>query len=174
MFQFRQAVQEDMDGVLALYDQVIERFQAQTGTMAWRKGVYPTRANFQQAIQAGALYLGELEGALAAGMIITQGTDKTYGDPPWQVDAPDEATAVIHTLGVSPSCTGRGLALEMLEGATRLAREKGWQALRLDVLEHNCPALRLYERAGYTYIATKQIWYESTGLANFLLYEYVI
>ena len=174
MFQFRQAVQEDMDGVLALYDQVIERFQAQTGTMAWRKGVYPTRANFQQAIQAGALYLGELEGALAAGMIITQGTDKTYGTPPWRVDAPDEETAVIHTLGVSPAFSGRGLALRMIEGAAALAREKGWKALRLDVLEDNVPAQRLYRRAGFVYIETKQIWYESTGLANFLLYEYAV
>ena len=163
-----------MPAVSALYDEIIDLFQSQTGTTAWRRGVYPTEADFQRAIREGTLYVGELDGNLAAGMIVSQGTDKTYGDPPWQVDAPDEATAVIHTLGVSPSCTGRGLALEMLEGATRLAREKGWQALRLDVLEHNCPALRLYERAGYTYIATKQIWYESTGLANFLLYEYVI
>ena len=172
--KFRQAVQEDMDGVLALYDQVIERFQAQTGTMAWRKGVYPTRANFQQAIQAGALYLGELEGALAAGMIITQGTDKTYGEPPWRVDAADEETAVIHTLGVSPALSGRGLALQMIEGAVALAREKGWRALRLDVLEDNVPAQRLYQRAGFVYIETKQIWYKSTGLASFLLYEYAV
>ena len=174
MFHFRQAVQEDMDGVLALYDQVIERFQAQTGTMAWRKGVYPTRANFQQAIQAGALYLGELEGALAAGMIITQGTDKTYGTPPWRVDAADEETAVIHTLGVSPNAGKRGVGLQMVEGAVALAREKGWKALRLDVLEGNDPAVRLYERAGFVYIETKQIWYESTGTANFLLYEYAV
>ena len=170
----RQAVPGDLPAVNALYDEIIDLFQSQTGTTAWRKGVYPTVADFQRAIREGTLYVGELDGSLAAGMIISQGTDKTYGDPPWQVDAPDEATAVIHTLGVSPSRTGRGLALEMLEGAARLAREKGWQALRLDVLEHNRPALRLYERAGYTYIATKQIWYESTGLANFLLYEYVI
>ena len=170
----RQAVPGDLPAGSALYDEIIDLFQSQTGTTAWRRGVYPTEADFQRAIREGTLYVGELDGNLAAGMIVSQGTDKTYGDPPWQVDAPDEATAVIHTLGVSPSCTGRGLALEMLEGATRLAREKGWQALRLDVLEHNCPALRLYERAGYTYIATKQIWYESTGLANFLLYEYVI
>ena len=170
----RQAVPGDLPAVSALYDEIIDLFQSQTGTTAWRRGVYPTEADFQRAIREGTLYVGELDGNLAAGMIVSQGTDKTYGDPPWQVDAPDEATAVIHTLGVSPSCSGRGLALEMLEGATRLAREKGWQALRLDVLEHNCPALRLYERAGYTYIATKQIWYESTGLANFLLYEYVI
>ena len=174
MFHFRQAVQEDMDGVLALYDQVIERFQAQTGTMAWQKGVYPTRANFQQAIQAGALYLGELEGRLAAGMVVTQGTDKTYGNPPWRVDAPDLETAVIHTLGVSPDFAGQGLGLDMMRQGAELAREKGWRALRLDVLEDNAPAQRFYERAGFVYIQTKQIWYESTGLASFLLYEYAV
>lgn len=171
---FRQAVSEDMPAVLALYDGIIGLFQSQTGTTAWRKGVYPTEADFQRAIQAGTLYVGELEGALAAGMIITQGTDKSYGDVPWQVEAEDRETAVIHTLGVSPAFTGRGLALKMVEGAAALARTKGWKALRLDVLEDNAPAHQLYQRAGFAYIETKQIWYESTGLATFLLYEYAV
>ena len=170
----RQAVPKDLPALIALYDEIIDLFQSQTGTTAWRKGVYPTEADFQKAIQGGALYVGELDGSLAAGMIVSQGTDKTYGDPPWQVDAPDEETAVIHTLGISPGLTGQGLALEMLEGAADLARERGWRSLRLDVLESNRPALRLYERAGFTYMATKKIWYESTGRANFLLYEYVV
>lgn len=167
MLRCRQAVPEDLEAVVALYDGIIDLFQAQTGTLAWRKGVYPTEADFQGSIQAGTLYVGELEGRLAAGMIITQGTDKSYGDPPWRVDAADCETAVIHTLGVSPAFAGRGVGLEM-------AREKGWKALRLDVLEGNAPALRLYERAGFQYIASKKIWYESTGLATFLLYEYVV
>ena len=174
MLKGRQAVPADMAAVLALYDGVIDLFQAQTGNLGWRRGGYPTQADFHRAIQAGTLYLGELEGRLAAGMILTQGTDKTYGEPPWRVDAPDEETAVIHTLGVSPAFSGRGLALRMIEGAAALAREKGWKALRLDVLEDNVPAQRLYRRAGFVYIETKQIWYESTGLANFLLYEYAV
>ena len=174
MLRMRQAVPGDMEAVLQLYDGVINRFQAQTGTTAWRKGVYPAEADFQKAIGAGTLYVGELEGTLAAGMIITQGTDKTYGNPPWRVDAADGETAVIHTLGVSPDFSGRGLAWEMLLGGVELAREKGWKALRLDVLECNTPARRLYERAGFVYIETKEIWYESTGLANFLLYEYAV
>ena len=81
---------------------------------------------------------------------------------------------MIHTLGVSPALSGRGLALQMIEGAVALAREKGWRALRLDVLEDNVPAQRLYQRAGFVYIETKQIWYKSTGLASFLLYEYAV
>lgn len=174
MLNIRQAVLEDMSAVLALYDKVIDLFQAQTGTQSWRRGVYPTEADFQRAIQAGTLYVGELEGGLAAGMVITQGTDKSYGAPPWRVDAADEETAVIHTLGVSPALSGRGLALEMIRGAVALARERGWKALRLDVLDVNEPAHRLYRRAGFQYICTREIFYESTGLANFLLYEYPV
>ena len=174
MLKVRQAVPEDLTAIVELYDGVIDLFQAQTGNTGWRRGVYPTETDFQKAIETGTLYLGELEGRLAAGMILTQGTDKTYGEPPWRVDAPDEETAVIHTLGVSPAFSGRGLALQMIEGAAALAREKGWKALRLDVLEDNVPAQRLYRRAGFVYIETKQIWYESTGLANFLLYEYAV
>lgn len=174
MIKMRQAVPEDLAAVTALYDGVIETFQAQTGNNGWQKGVYPTEEHFRKAIQAGTLYVGELEGDLAAGMIITQGTDKSYGDAPWRVNAADEETAVIHTLGVAPRFGGRGVALEMIEGAAALARERGWKALRLDVLEVNIPALRLYERAGFEYIETKKIWYESTGLANFLLYEYPV
>lgn len=174
MTKVRQAVSKDLPAVTELYDGVIEIFQAQTGNKGWQKGVYPTEEHFQGAIQAGTLYIGELEGELAAGMIITQGTDKSYGGAPWRVDAADEETAVIHTLGVSPRFGGRGVALEMIEGAAALAREKGWRALRLDVLEANIPAQRLYERAGFVYIETKKIWYESTGLANFLLYEYAV
>ena len=174
MLNIRQAVQGDLQAVVELYDGIIELFQAQTGNNGWRKGVYPAEADFQRAIQAGTLYVGELEGTLAAGMIVTQGTDKSYGDAPWRVNAADEETAVIHTLGVAPRFGGRGVALEMIEGAAALARERGWKALRLDVLEVNIPALRLYERAGFEYIETKKIWYESTGLANFLLYEYPV
>ena len=174
MLKVRQAVPADITAIVELYDGVIERFQIQTGNMGWRRGVYPTEADFQKAIQAGTLYLGELEGGPAAGMIITQGTDKSYGDAPWRVEAADRETAVIHTLGVSPAFTGQSLGLRMVEGAAELARRKGWKALRLDVLDVNKPAHRLYLRAGFQYICTKKIFYESVGLADFLLYEYAV
>lgn len=172
MLNIRQAAPKDVPDILELYDGVIDLFQAQTGNMGWRKGVYPTEADFRKAIEAGTLYVGELEGLMAAGMIITQGTDESYSGAPWRVTAADEETAVIHTLGVSPDLAGRGLAQEMVKGAAALARKKGWRALRLDVLEENEPAHRLYRKAGFQYICTKKIFYESTGLASFLLYEY--
>ena len=170
----RQAVPEDLPAIDRLYDGVIDLFQAQTGEQAWRKGVYPTGKTFCKAVQAGTMYVGELEGRLAAGMIVTQGTDETYGNAPWRVQAQNSETAVIHTLGVSPAEGRRGLGLQMIEGAVALARERGWKALRLDVLDSNKAAQRLYERAGFHYIATRKICYKSTGPADFLLYEYPV
>ena len=55
MLKVRQAVPADLPAVLALYDPVIDLFQAQTGTTAWKKGVYPIEADFQRAIEAGTL-----------------------------------------------------------------------------------------------------------------------
>ena len=107
MLRMRQAVPGDMEAVLQLYDGVINRFQAQTGTTAWRKGVYPAEADFQKAIGAGTLYVGELEGTLAAGMIITQGTDKTYGNPPWRVDAAEPGSG--NASGRGGAGPGKGL-----------------------------------------------------------------
>ena len=53
MLKVRQAVWEDIPAVVELYDGVIDLFQAQTGNMGWRKGVYPTEADFRRAVRAG-------------------------------------------------------------------------------------------------------------------------
>ena len=44
--------------------------------------------------------------------------------------------------------------------------------MRLDVLEGNVPAERLYEGFGFRYLATMPMFYEDTGWTNYELYEY--
>ena len=80
------------------------------------------------------------------------------------------ASYAVHT-----NARGQHVGEALVRHCLQKGRELGFRILQFNaVVASNTPALRLYERAGYTYIATKQIWYESTGLANFLLYEYVI
>ena len=49
MLNIRQAVPEDLPAIVELYDGVIDLFQAQTGNVGWRRGVYPTETDFQKA-----------------------------------------------------------------------------------------------------------------------------
>ena len=56
----------------------------------------------------------------------------------------------------------------------KIAEDMGLKALRLDVLEGNLPAERLYEKVGFQYAGSLNIFYEDTGWADFNLYEYEI
>ena len=62
----------------------------------------------------------------------------------------------------------------MVKKALDMARENGRAAVRLDVLEDNLPAKRLYEGMGFRYTGHVKLFYEDTGITDFLLYEFAI
>ena len=48
------------------------------------------------------------------------------------------------------------------------------KAVRLDVLEGNVPAERLYSGLGFSCVGMVPMFYEDTGWKNFKAYEYVL
>ena len=48
------------------------------------------------------------------------------------------------------------------------------KAIRLDVLAANVSAQRFYLSRGFEYCGTVKLFYEDTGLTEFLLYEYIL
>ncbi len=57
-------------------------------------------------------------------------------------------------IAVAPEHRGRGIGRDLLEALARRAKDDGYRRLMLSVDPKNAPALRLYERAGFTYIYT--------------------
>lgn len=55
----------------------------------------------------------------------------------------------IDGIAVAPSARGRGIGSTLLDEALVIAREGGFRWLRLDVIDTNPRAQRLYERLGY-------------------------
>ena len=76
---------------------------------------------------------------------------------------------VIHMLGVHSDFAGKGLARKMVRFAVEEAKNRGMKAIRLDVLEGNLPAEKLYVSEGFVYVDTLQLFYEDTGRTNFNL-----
>ena len=62
----------------------------------------------------------------------------------------------------------------MVREAIRTAGENGQKAVRLDVLGTNIPAQKLYSSMGFQYRDTIQLFYEDTGLTDYMLYEYLL
>ena len=55
-----------------------------------------------------------------------------------------------------------------------LERKAGKKALRLDVIENNTTAEKLYQRLGFQYVQTKKLYYDVVGEMTFKLYELVL
>jgi ribosomal protein S18 acetylase RimI-like enzyme len=64
-------------------------------------------------------------------------------------------TWYINVVATYPESRGKGYGSELLAIAERLARESGSTGLSLVVADSNCGAIRLYERRGYTAVATR-------------------
>jgi len=66
--------------------------------------------------------------------------------------------AWIGGLGVVPEYRGRGFAQRYLDETLEIARASGAATVELEVLKHNAPAVRLYERAGFETVDEVVVW----------------
>ncbi|RHP72775.1 GNAT family N-acetyltransferase [Ruminococcus sp. OF02-6] len=95
-----------------------------------------------------------------------------YSDALWKIDS--DEVIVIHVLAVHPDYRGKGLAGNLMESVIELERKAGKKAMRLDVIENNVTAEKLYQKLGFQYIQTKTLYYDVVGEMMFKLYELVL
>ncbi len=68
----RRAETGDLDGIEELYGRAGDGLEeGRLRWLPWKRGVYPLRQDAQEGLEAGALYIAELDGA-----------DRRLGDPP--------------------------------------------------------------------------------------------
>jgi ribosomal protein S18 acetylase RimI-like enzyme len=62
----------------------------------------------------------------------------------------------------------------MVREAILICGDKRQKAIRLDVLGSNTPAQKLYANMGFQYRDTIKLFYEDTGMTDYLLYEFTM
>jgi ribosomal protein S18 acetylase RimI-like enzyme len=62
-------------------------------------------------------------------------------------------------IGVSPKMRGSGIGTELLHSLIEYAKKEGYRSVRLDVIDTNPAAQRLYQRVGFTPVKTEQFAY---------------
>jgi ribosomal protein S18 acetylase RimI-like enzyme len=62
-------------------------------------------------------------------------------------------------IGVSPKMSGSGIGTKLLHSLIGYAKEEGYRSVRLDVIDTNPAARRLYERVGFVPVKTEQFAY---------------
>lgn len=172
----RAARPDEAEAVLAFYDDVIDAMAGLAFHPKWQKGVYPEEEFLRASCVKGELYLtldgksGEILGA----MVINRESNPGYAQARW-LSAPDPAEVCgIHVLCVHPRVGRRGIGRRMVDEAIGICRRAGAASVRLDVIDGNLPAMRLYAAAGFAQTDTVQLFYEDTGWYTFHLFEFVL
>ena len=170
----RKAEMHEFQVVRSFYHSLIDAMEGARYSPGWIKGIYPEDEYLKSLIEHGQLYIGVIDDLIVSAMAVNHNSNDGYNGISWQVEANADEVTVIHILCVHPNFSGRGFAKEMLAFVFSLARENAQKAVRLDVLEGNLPAEKLYEKAGFKYIDTSVMYYEDTGWTNYKLYEFLI
>jgi len=174
MLVIRAARIAEFNEVRNFYDSVIDKMQDSEFKPGWEKGIYPTEKFLSDAINNQGLFVGTLNGKLVSAMVINHENAEGYEKAKWNIVATKEEVAIIHALGILPTYQGQGIAKQMVKEAILIAGANCEKAIRLDVLSSNIPAQKLYANMGFQYIDSLKLFYEDTGLTDYLLYEYKI
>jgi len=161
----------DFETVKAVYTDVAENTPGIERYARWVYGKHPTDDSIRAYVDNGEMYVLTDGDQIAGAVAIVMHQDRDYEAVPWAENLANDEVATLHLLAVRPKYRGRALGNTILEQAVGLARRNGKKALRLDTLESNLPARRMYEKAGFS-CRGKQRWYaENTGWTDFRLYE---
>ncbi len=146
----RQAVEQDIAAVAAIYDHIHAEEEAGRMSVGWARGVYPVRQTAEEALLRGELFVEEEGGEIVAAAILNQKQVPEYADCDWQYDAEDSEVMVLHTLVVDPSQSGHGYAARFISFYEEYALAHGCHYLRIDTQVKNKAARAMYAKKGFT------------------------
>lgn len=145
----RRAVRQDLDAVALLFDRVLSEEEAGRCAIGWKRGIYPTRATAEAALEKDDLFVLEDAGRVVAAIRLNMEQVPEYSNADWLYKAGDDEVMVAHTLVVDPALSGRGYGRQMIAYYEDYARQNGCPVLRMDTNAINARARALYRHLGY-------------------------
>lgn len=166
------AKREEVEKILELYNELLDSMEEDINYPKWTKGLYPNLDYLIQMQENGCLYVAKQDNKIISSMILNNNMIEDYNKVPWSKILPKEKIMTIHTYMVSDKLRGQGLGLKVLELVKKLAIKEGIEAIRIDTIKGNEPAVKLYERAGFTNLGMHELHYEETDERFFTMFEY--
>lgn len=165
---------EDSDRIFNFYRFVTDGTEHMSNYCRWIYGLHPSDEMITEYIKEGAMYYWEKDGDIVAAAAVIPYQPADYHDASWQIKLEDDEVSSVHILGVDPRFQNQGIATSAMRDVIEHAKATGKKAVRLDVIEGNTPAFKLYESLGF-HMCDVQNWYVANlGYTNFYPYEYVL
>lgn len=149
----RRATLDDIDFIEDAYNEHFEYEAKHKAYTVFKKGIYPTRADIESAINLKTMFVYEENGNIGGSIIIDKVQPIEYANILWKGHFSKDEVMVIHLLMVRPSMSGKGIATLLIKYAVELAKTNHCKTLRLDTGGQNIPAVSLYKKSGFEIVA---------------------
>lgn len=129
---------------------------------------YPDLEYIQNSILKGELYICREDGIVAC-VVINSEFGEGYGNVKWQVNAEEDEIIVIHTFAVN--FPGKGIGKEIFNQIMEMAIKDNKKVIRIDVIDGNIGAQKFFEKLGFDYVDSVELFHDAVGFETFHLYE---
>ncbi len=169
--EIRKCKTSDLDALDKFYYEVVYYLTQTINYPRWMLNVYPNRDSIKKAIDEGSQFAAYENGELVGAFVVNTDTAGDYTVGEWSVELSDGEYLVVHSLATHQRFYGNGIARKMMEFCLTYAKEKGFKAIRLDVVPDNFPAIKLYESLGFSFAGEKDLARGYEHIPTFCLYE---
>ncbi len=142
---FRSALPEEADEILALFrrcTQVMNR----NGLFNWHSD-YPGPEVISKDLNEGTLFTCRKGELLLGAVTLNEDEPVEYASLSWSMTGC--RVLVVHRLAVDPRFQRKGYARQLMEFAEKLAVERAYPTIHMDVYSINKPARNLYRSMAY-------------------------
>ena len=158
VMQLRKALPAEFDQVKAFYWDLIDQMKDRSNTVGWKKGIYPSDLFLKESISSGTLYLLDSTDGYIASVILNHSWNEGYDGLPWSIDCKRNDILVPHALAVKPDVQRTGIGKLVVKDIIEIAGSENIITIRLDILGGNTAAEILYTKAGFQYVAAKDMF----------------
>lgn len=173
MVHLRKAKIEEAEKILKFYQDIIDSIRQSEFKPKWGKH-YPDLEFVKASIEKREMHVYSNEGDIIAGVVLNNRFDPEYENVDWMVDAKPQETLIIHAFAVASNYAGKGIGKEIFTHIKSTAEKNNQKTIRLDIIDGNVGARKVFEKFGFEYVDTVEIFHEAIGLEKFHLYEYVL
>lgn len=169
----RKAEIEESVKILQFYQNVIDSIEFSEFKPKWSRN-YPDLEFIETSIANGELYVYNENERIISCVVLNNRFNPEYEGIDWTSNAKSDEITIIHTFAVDSDFSGRGIGKEIFNQIKKIAIENNHKSIRLDIIDGNIGAQRIFEAFGFEYVDTIEVFHNAVGLQKFHLYEIVL
>lgn len=173
MVKLRKAKIKEAERILKFYQNIISSIEGSEFKPKWNEH-YPNLKFIEKSIEKEELYLCSKDNRIIACAVLNNRFPPEYGDINWIIDAKPDEIVIIHAFAVDSDYAGKGIGKEIFNQIENDAWKNNRKTIRLDILDGNIGAQKVFRKFGFEYVDTVEIFHNAVGLEKFHLYEYVL